>query len=66
VSVTGIAGPSGATPNKPVGLVYWAVNHAGGTIVRERTFSGDRQQIQMLASFAALALVRDVCLGKAS
>jgi nicotinamide-nucleotide amidase len=49
-----------------VGLVYWAVNHAGGTIVRERTFSGDRQQIQMLASFAALALVRDVCLGKAS
>jgi len=65
-SVTGIAGPSGATPNKPVGLVYWAVNHGGGTVVRERTFSGDRQQIQMLASYAALSLVRDVCLGKVS
>ena len=64
--VTGIAGPSGATPNKPVGLVYWAVNHPGGTVVRERTFLGDRQQIQMLAAFNVLALVRDVCLGKVS
>jgi nicotinamide-nucleotide amidase len=66
LSVTGIAGPTGATPNKPVGLVYWAVNHAGGTIVREQTFSGDRQQIQIRAAYAALALVRDVGLGKVS
>jgi nicotinamide-nucleotide amidase len=65
VSITGIAGPSGASPNKPVGLVYWAVAHPGGTIVRDRIFNGDRQQIQTLASFAALSLVRDVCLGRA-
>jgi nicotinamide-nucleotide amidase len=64
VSVTGIAGPTGASPNKPVGLVYWAVAHPGGTIVRERVFNGDRQMIQKLASYAALALVRDVCLGR--
>lgn len=64
VSITGIAGPTGASPNKPVGLVYWAVAHPGGTIVRDRVFSGDRQQIQTLASFAALSLVRDVCLGR--
>jgi nicotinamide-nucleotide amidase len=65
VAITGIAGPSGASPNKPVGLVYWAVTHPGGTIVRDRIFNGDRQQIQTLASYAALSLVRDVCLGKA-
>jgi nicotinamide-nucleotide amidase len=65
VAITGIAGPTGASPNKPVGLVYWAVAHQGGTIVRERVFNGDRQQIQTLASYAALSLVRDVCLGRA-
>jgi len=47
-------------PDKPVGLVYWAVAHAGDTVVRERIFPGDRQQIQTLASYAALSLVRDV------
>jgi nicotinamide-nucleotide amidase len=66
VAITGIAGPTGGGPNKPVGLVYWAVAHPGGTIVRDRIFNGDRQQIQTLASYAALSLVRDVCLGKAS
>ena len=64
VAITGIAGPSGASPNKPVGLVFWAVAHPGGTIVRERVFNGDRQQIQTFASYAALSLVREVCLGK--
>jgi nicotinamide-nucleotide amidase len=47
-----------------VGLVYWAVAHPGGTIVRDRIFNGDRQMIQTLASYAALSLVREVCLGK--
>jgi nicotinamide-nucleotide amidase len=64
VSITGIAGPTGASPDKPVGLVYWAVAHPGGTIVRDRVFNGDRQQIQTLASYSALSLVRDVCLGR--
>jgi nicotinamide-nucleotide amidase len=65
VSITGIAGPSGGTPEKPVGLVYWAVAHAAGdTLVRHRVFRGDRRQVQMFAAFAALSLVRDVVLGK--
>jgi nicotinamide-nucleotide amidase len=64
VSITGIAGPTGGTPDKPVGLVFWAVAHPGGTIVRDRIFNGDRQQIQTLASYAALSLVRDMCLGR--
>jgi nicotinamide-nucleotide amidase len=65
VSITGIAGPSGGTPEKPVGLVYWAVAHAGAeTLVRTRVFRGDRRQVQTFAAFAALSLVRDVVLGK--
>lgn len=64
LAITGIAGPTGGTPEKPVGLVYWAVAHPGGTIVRDRTFGGDRHQIQLLAAFAGLALVREVCLLK--
>jgi nicotinamide-nucleotide amidase len=64
LAITGIAGPTGSTADKPVGLVHWAVAHPGGTVVRERTFSGDRNQIQTLAAFAGLALVRDVCLAK--
>lgn len=61
VSITGIAGPSGGTSEKPVGLVYWAVAHPGGTVVRERVFRGERRAIQKLAAFAALSLVREVC-----
>ena len=65
MAITGIAGPSGGTPEKPVGLVYWAVAHAGGeTVVRSRVFRGDRRQVQMFGAFAALSLVRDLLLGK--
>ncbi|HMI88352.1 MAG TPA: competence/damage-inducible protein A [Polyangiaceae bacterium] len=64
VSITGIAGPSGGTPEKPVGLVYWSVAHAGETLVRHRVFRGDRRQVQMIAAFAALALVREVLLAQ--
>jgi nicotinamide-nucleotide amidase len=65
LSLTGIAGPSGATPEKPLGLVFWAVAYGGPTVVRSRVFTGDRRQIQLGAAFAGLSLVRDVCQGKA-
>jgi nicotinamide-nucleotide amidase len=59
VSVTGIAGPGGATPEKPVGLVYL---HAAGPRGAERAggldFPGDRATIRMRATLAALHLVR--------
>jgi nicotinamide-nucleotide amidase len=64
MSITGVAGPSGGTPDKPLGLVYWAVAHAGGTVVQDRVFAGERIRIQTLAAYNAMALVRDVCLGK--
>jgi nicotinamide-nucleotide amidase len=58
LSVTGIAGPGGGSAQKPVGLVYWAVAHPGGVVVRERVFYGDRNEIQIHAAHAALDLVR--------
>jgi nicotinamide-nucleotide amidase len=65
VAITGIAGPTGGTADKPVGLVYWAVAHPGGkAIVKDRVFRGDRRQVQTFAAYAALSLLRDVVLGK--
>jgi len=64
LSITGIAGPTGGTAEKPVGLVYWAVAHPGGTVVRDRIFSGERKMIQKIAAYAALSLVREVCLAR--
>ena len=58
VSVTGIAGPTGGTSDKPVGLCYWAVAHPSGTKVEHRVFNGNRNQIQQQAAFAALDLLR--------
>lgn len=66
LAITGIAGPTGGSADKPVGLVHWAVAHPGGTIVRDRIFGGDRRQIQTLAAYAGLSLVRDVCLGRST
>ncbi len=59
VSVTGIAGPGGATPTKPVGLVYIGL-HAddGQSITREYRFHGDRSVIKQRSSQAALDLLR--------
>jgi nicotinamide-nucleotide amidase len=63
LSVTGIAGPGGGSAQKPVGLVYWAVAHPGGTIVRERVFFGDRNEVQVHAAHCALDLVRRTASG---
>jgi nicotinamide-nucleotide amidase len=58
LGVTGIAGPSGGTEAKPVGLVYVAVSDAQRTDVTERTFRGDRNQIREWAAQQALDMVR--------
>jgi nicotinamide-nucleotide amidase len=58
VGVTGIAGPSGGTEEKPVGLVYIGVSDGESTEVVERRFSGDRHRIRSYASQTALDLVR--------
>ncbi|HET7910307.1 MAG TPA: competence/damage-inducible protein A [Nitrospira sp.] len=59
LSVTGIAGPGGATATKPVGLVYVGLNaDAGESITREHRFHGDRSVIKQRSSQAALDLLR--------
>lgn len=63
LAITGIAGPTGGTAAKPVGLVYWAVSHPGGTIVKDRVFPGDRDEVRVAAAYAALDLLRRVVMG---
>ncbi len=58
VGVTGIAGPDGGTPAKPVGLVFVAVRDALGTAVRELRLTGTRATIRERAAQTALDVVR--------
>ena len=62
IGITGIAGPTGGTPDKPVGLVHYAVAHPGGVEARHRVFPGDRARVQRFAAFGALHLLRSCCL----
>ncbi len=58
VGITGVAGPNGGTPEKPVGLVFHAVASDAGTEVIQRNFPGDRKRIRRFASTMALDMVR--------
>jgi nicotinamide-nucleotide amidase len=61
VGITGIAGPGGEAPGKPVGLVWFAVSGPGETRAERIRFSGDREEIRERAAQHALHLVlRDV------
>ncbi|MCX7778445.1 MAG: competence/damage-inducible protein A, partial [Armatimonadetes bacterium] len=62
-SVTGIAGPTGGTPEKPVGTVFIAVADERGCICRCYTFGGDRRGIKERACKALLNLIRKRLLG---
>jgi nicotinamide-nucleotide amidase len=59
VADTGIAGPKGATPNKPVGLFYIGLSHTGGTFSRKHLFKGTREKNKMFTALAALEWVRE-------
>jgi nicotinamide-nucleotide amidase len=61
IAVTGIAGPGGATPSKPVGLVHIAAARRGGRVLHERhVFVGDRSEIRRASVAAAFVLIRAV------
>jgi competence/damage-inducible protein CinA-like protein len=58
IGITGIAGPGGGSPEKPVGLVFVALADERGTEVREFRFPGNRERIRLWASQAALEMIR--------
>jgi len=58
VGITGIAGPAGGTPEKPVGLVYIALKTPESVSVTRNVFGGSRTEIKMRASHVALNMVR--------
>jgi nicotinamide-nucleotide amidase len=65
LALTGIAGPSGGTEEKPVGTVYIAVARPdGATDVKHHVLAGDRSRIQTLAAYVGLQLVRELCLSR--
>ncbi|HEY0525466.1 MAG TPA: CinA family protein [Stellaceae bacterium] len=59
VSVTGIAGPGGATPGKPVGLVYLCIGRRGrgAPTVERHVFPGDRAAVRRASVVRALAML---------
>ncbi|HTR24242.1 MAG TPA: competence/damage-inducible protein A [Terriglobales bacterium] len=62
VGITGVAGPTGGTELKPVGLVYIALAGEEGTQVVERNFVGDRKRIREFSTELALEMIRRALL----
>jgi nicotinamide-nucleotide amidase len=62
VSVTGIAGPEGGTPEKPVGLVHFAAARRGGLVIHREKRFGDpgRGQIRRDSAMEAIALLTEI------
>ncbi|MFC1903042.1 CinA family protein [Chloroflexota bacterium] len=56
---TGIAGPTGATLGKPVGLFYIGLSHQNGTYSRKHIFHGNREQNKQLVAQAALGWLKE-------
>jgi PncC family amidohydrolase len=65
LAVSGIAGPGGATPEKPVGLVWFGLSVAGNDETQMTIFKGDRLQIKEQAAEQALRMLVDHLLAQA-
>jgi nicotinamide-nucleotide amidase len=63
IGITGIAGPGGGTPAKPVGTVFFAIAGPDGCRVHQRRFTGTREQVKTLSAWTALDLLRRALLG---
>lgn len=57
IAISGIAGPTGATPNKPVGTVFVGVANQEDARVEKMLFEGDRNYIQIQAAYYAIKLL---------
>jgi len=60
---TGIAGPGGATPDKPVGLFYIGLASPSGTYTQKHVFTGDREQNKRDAAATALRWLKEYLTG---
>lgn len=60
---TGIAGPTGATTEKPIGLFYIGLAYQAGTYSRKHNFQGNREQNKRYAADAALGWLREYLTG---
>ena len=58
IATTGIAGPDGGTPEKPVGTVFMALADRDGCSVKKYQFPGDRNWVRSITCFSALDLLR--------
>ena len=58
IATTGIAGPTGSTKKKPVGLVYIALSTSTKTIAKKCYFTGSRKTIKLRSNKAALDMLR--------
>lgn len=58
VGITGIAGPTGGSPEKPVGTVHLALAGPGGTAAVARLYRGDRDRVRRAAAWEALVILR--------
>ena len=63
VAVTGVAGPGGGTPEKPVGRVYLHAAGPEGSVARMLDLPGEREQIRVRATVTALHLLRALLMG---
>jgi nicotinamide-nucleotide amidase len=63
IANTGIAGPTGATPSKPIGLFYIGISHKNGSFNRKFLFKGDREENKEQAAIAALTWLKDYLIG---
>lgn len=59
VAVSGVAGPDGGTPDKPVGTVWLALASGQGVVTKKLSWPGTRDQVRMLAAWWALKLILD-------
>jgi PncC family amidohydrolase len=64
LSVTGVAGPTGGSPEKPVGTVFMALATKKKTFIRKFLFSGNRREIRKRSSEEALTMLLDYLEGK--
>ncbi|MFN3649162.1 MAG: competence/damage-inducible protein A [Armatimonadota bacterium] len=64
VSITGVAGPTGGTPEKPVGLVYVGLATASGVEAMENHFIGIRDDVRQRSTQVALQMLRDAVVSK--